>query len=291
MKKIAFVILHYNIPEVTRHCVASVLSLDCDVERKIIIVDNGSPDGSGRILEEEYAGCSDIAVILTGKNLGFANGNNAGYRYARDCWGADTIVITNNDIIFRQRDFILRLELLTEQFGVVGPDIVTLSGEHQNPFRKIPYEPCDVRRAIRNKRVFLAYFYLKKYLHLDQKIFVLENLFQRRSEKRRAVIDWTESQDGIVLQGACMIFMPCFVHNEREAFCTDTFMYGEEDILNAVCRKKGYRMAYLSELQVLHLDGKSTGDCFEKSVEKEIFIYKNTLKSLQILRKILQDRK
>ena len=84
MEKVAFVILHYNVPETTRQCVASVRALKCRVIKKIVIVDNGSPDGSGRILAADYAKDPDITVILTEKNLGFAKGNNVGYQYARE---------------------------------------------------------------------------------------------------------------------------------------------------------------------------------------------------------------
>ena len=288
MEKVAFVILHYNVPETTRQCVASVRALKCRVIKKIVIVDNGSPDGSGRILAADYAKDPDITVILTEKNLGFAKGNNVGYQYAREQLGADLIIVTNNDILFLQKDFISKLECL--QAEVVGPDIVTRSDEHQNPFREAAYTLPDIRRVMRNKRVFLLYFYLKKYLHLEQRIYILENMFEKKSKRRRASIDWEKCQYDIVLQGACLVFMPGFVKNELCAFCPDTFMYGEEDILSFICQKKGYKMMYCPEIQVLHLEGKATKERFRKSVEKEIFIYKHTLMSLKILKRMLIDK-
>ena len=36
MEKVAFVILHYNVPETTRQCVASVRALKCRVIKKIV---------------------------------------------------------------------------------------------------------------------------------------------------------------------------------------------------------------------------------------------------------------
>ena len=84
--------------------------------------------------------------------------------------------------------------------------------------------------------------------------------------------------------------MPGFVKNELCAFCPDTFMYGEEDILSFICQKKGYKMMYCPEIQVLHLEGKATKERFRKSVEKEIFIYKHTLMSLKILKRMLIDK-
>ena len=50
----AFVILHYRAVEMTRTCVERIQALDGS--KHIVIVDNASPNGTGRILKEEYAG-------------------------------------------------------------------------------------------------------------------------------------------------------------------------------------------------------------------------------------------
>lgn len=293
MEIIAFVVLHYNVPEVTRQCVDSIRKLQGDVKKKIVIVDNASPDGSGILLEKEYAKDADIKVLLNKRNEGFARGNNLGYRYARENWKVDCVVILNNDIIFEQQDFILKLEkqevLWREKsVGVAGPDIITLNGQHQNPFRKRAYELADVKKAIRNKKIFLWYFYLKKFLHLDNKILILEHMFERKSGKRRADIEWNREQKDVVLQGACLIFLPLFVQNEKTAFCEETFLYGEEDILHFLCQKKGYGMQYTPSLCVRHLEGRATGKRFAGSVQKSIFVYQNTIDSLKILKKQME---
>lgn len=294
MKTIAFVVLHYNVPDITRRCVASIRELDSNVKKKIVIVDNASPDGSGMLLQKEYLQDPDIKVLLNEKNEGFAKGNNTGYRYAREEWEADCIVIINNDIIFEQKDFILEVEKdisswEKERVGVIGPDIVTVAQQHQNPFRERPYEIKDVKTAIRNKRIFLLYFHLKKILHLDHKIFILENLFEKRSEKRRNTIRYSGQQYGVVLQGACLIFSPLFVRKEKNAFCPDTFLYGEEDILSFQCRKREYQMLYWPSVSVRHLEGRATEERYSQPVKKSIFIYRNTLKSLGILKKMMES--
>ena len=84
MDTIAFVVLHYNVPEVTRQCVDSIRTLQGNKKKKIVIVDNASPDGSGVLLEKEYAQDEDIKVLVSERNEGFARGNNRGYHYARE---------------------------------------------------------------------------------------------------------------------------------------------------------------------------------------------------------------
>ena len=297
MDTIAFVVLHYNVPEVTRQCVDSIRKLQGNKKKKIVIVDNASPDGSGVLLEKEYAQDEDIKVLVSERNEGFARGNNRGYHYAREEWKADCVIILNNDIIFEQREFLEELENQETAWkdalvGVVGPDIVTLSQQHQNPFRQKSYELSDVKKAIRNKTIFLWYFHLKKFLHLENRIFILENMFERKSGQRRSEIVWNKRQNNIVLQGACLIFLPVFVKNEENAFCKDTFLYGEEDILYYLCKKKGYGIQYTPSLRVKHLEGRATQKRFSRSVQKSIFIYRNTLDSLGVLKKLMEsDRK
>lgn len=66
----AFVILHYRAIDTTRSCVKSIRALAGD--KHIVIVDNASPDGTGKQLAEEFAASPDVTVLLHGKNDGFA---------------------------------------------------------------------------------------------------------------------------------------------------------------------------------------------------------------------------
>lgn len=61
---ICFVVLHYQNLDVTQKCVNFLLKLNGE-NKHIIIVDNGSPNGTGKILEEKYVLDSNITVILS----------------------------------------------------------------------------------------------------------------------------------------------------------------------------------------------------------------------------------
>ena len=58
----AFVILHYRAIDTTRSCVKSIRALAGD--KHIVIVDNASPDGTGKQLAEEFAASPDVTVLL-----------------------------------------------------------------------------------------------------------------------------------------------------------------------------------------------------------------------------------
>jgi GT2 family glycosyltransferase len=60
-----------------------------------ICVDNGSTDGSDRLVEERFA---DVELVRTGANLGYAGGNNIGIHCALER-GADWVLLLNNDAL------------------------------------------------------------------------------------------------------------------------------------------------------------------------------------------------
>jgi len=60
---------------------------------EVVVVDNGSSDNSAQIIPPAFP---SIHFIETGKNLGYAEGNNVGIRYALEK-GADFLFILNND--------------------------------------------------------------------------------------------------------------------------------------------------------------------------------------------------
>lgn len=58
---------------------------------EIIVVDNGSSDGSAEWVRANYP---EVRVLATPKNLGFGGGSNAGFREARN----DVVVLLNSDM-------------------------------------------------------------------------------------------------------------------------------------------------------------------------------------------------
>jgi GT2 family glycosyltransferase len=88
------IILNWNGLKDTMDCVESCREL-LFPEFKIVVVDNGSTDGSETILRAEL---KDVTVVQTGANLGFAGGNNVGIRYALG-EGAEYIWLLNNDTV------------------------------------------------------------------------------------------------------------------------------------------------------------------------------------------------
>jgi GT2 family glycosyltransferase len=88
------VILNWNGLQDTLECLASVSKLNYS-PRQVIVVDNGSTDGSPGHLKAAYP---DVTLIEHGVNLGYTGGNNAAMRYAL-AHGADFVWLLNNDAV------------------------------------------------------------------------------------------------------------------------------------------------------------------------------------------------
>jgi GT2 family glycosyltransferase len=88
------VVLNWNCWEDTLACLASLGNLDYPAFQ-ILVVDNGSKDGSEARIHEAYP---DVEILQTGRNLGYAGGNNVGVRRAL-AGGADYILLINPDVV------------------------------------------------------------------------------------------------------------------------------------------------------------------------------------------------
>ena len=106
-----FVILHYGDAAVTMEAIASMRSLERG-ERKVsvIVVDNASPNGTGEQVKKQMESLPDFYYIHNEENLGFARGNNVGFKYAKNELKADFIVLMNNDAVIESADFFALVE-------------------------------------------------------------------------------------------------------------------------------------------------------------------------------------
>jgi len=86
------VVLNWNGKDDTMECLESLQKLVYP-NFEIVVVDNGSTDGSEDVIRSLFPA---VCVIQTGANLGYAGGNNAGIRFATS-HGADYVWILNND--------------------------------------------------------------------------------------------------------------------------------------------------------------------------------------------------
>jgi GT2 family glycosyltransferase len=102
----------------TRLCLETVLANTGGGQFELIVVDNGSSDGSVEYLESLSKLHSDVRVLSNSTNAGFAAATNRGLRHAQ----GDVLVLLNNDTIVAPGWLPALTRHLDEQaIGLVGP--------------------------------------------------------------------------------------------------------------------------------------------------------------------------
>ncbi len=119
----SIIILNWNGKDLLAEGLPSVLeAVETDGRpHEVIVVDNGSSDGSVEYLSDNFPG---VRILPLPKNLGFAEGNNFGIRAARH----DIVVLLNNDMVVDRGFLKPLLEGFSQETFAVSSQIY-----HQDP--------------------------------------------------------------------------------------------------------------------------------------------------------------
>ncbi|NJO04901.1 MAG: glycosyltransferase [Chloroflexaceae bacterium] len=77
MSRVVVLVLAWNGVDYLRPCLQALAHQQGIDSYGVLVVDNGSTDGSAELVEHEFP---DVALLRLPSNLGFAAGNNAGIR-------------------------------------------------------------------------------------------------------------------------------------------------------------------------------------------------------------------
>lgn len=268
--KIGFVILCYKNPNVVYECVQKLLALYNIETCEIILVDNNSPDNTGNLLLNKYKDSKNVTVIINNDNIGFAKGNNVGYRFAREDRKCEIIIVMNSDIFIEDKLFLEKIEAYANDFSdiaIVAPDIKNLKNEHTNPLMLGYLTIESSRKSI--FRCMLKNILIKANIHLNT-----------RHKKNNSMVEMQED-DIFIPHGACLIYLKTWTANETLAFCPATFLFFEECFLERYCYARNYKIVYCDLLEVIHAENASIDASRGIGKEKAIFVNKQHILSLK----------
>lgn len=275
-----FVILHYLTDVDTCECITSIFE-QCKGRRfEVVVVDNHSNNGSIERVRECFQDVKNVHILYNADNLGFARGNNVGYRYCKEQLGCDTIIILNNDILIGSNNLFECIEDDVQKYhpAVIGPDIESLiDGGHQNPM--------DISKAVSRKSVYKD---IIRYtvLNLINRLGLYDMLYHftgRHINNKKIFPKDINIQNKVQLHGSFMIFTSTFTSVMDEAFCPQTFMYMEESILYQICKARGMTMLYDPKMIVYHKEDSATNALTASTKEKRAFVFTNIIKSSKVL--------
>jgi GT2 family glycosyltransferase len=126
MNDLSVIIVNWNTRDLLRACLASVRTHTRDLAYEIIVVDNGSTDGSPAMVRGEFP---EVVLIENKENHGFAAGNNQGIRVAT----GRAVLLLNSDTELIENSLLTlhRFLFSREELGVVGGRLIYAGGAAQ----------------------------------------------------------------------------------------------------------------------------------------------------------------
>ncbi|MBU3957235.1 glycosyltransferase family 2 protein [Patescibacteria group bacterium] len=256
--KISIIVLSWNTKKLLRNCLDSILSSLTTSHRppttEIIVVDNGSTDGSPEIVKKIKKSKNQkikIRLIENKKNLGFAKGNNQGIRVAK----GDLIMFLNSDTIV-QKDAIAKLARHLSQnkkAGAVCPLIL-------NKDSSIQIDPVYLRYpSVASALFYYNPFFRKIFLKIP---FLRSLLFCPIDPKNPHII---EQLSGAALMVRKKVLDQVGLFDEKIPF------YFEDSDLSKRIQKAGWKTLVEPAAQIIHLRGASVAQVI--SQKKNQFDY------------------
>lgn len=125
MPKACIVVPNWNGIDSLGACLDSLAAQS--IEATILVVENGSRDGSQQFLVKKYP---DVTVLIQENNLGFAGGVNVGIRYAMD-QGYEFVALFNNDAV-ADKDWLKQLlnRMDAQQVGITTCTFMSIDKKH-----------------------------------------------------------------------------------------------------------------------------------------------------------------
>lgn len=230
---ISVCIVSWNTKGLLRKCIQSIYDKTSGLNYEIIVVDNNSRDGSPDMVAQEYPECK---IIRAGQNLGFARANNLAVRQA----ASQYILYLNPDTELKTNAIYGMFKYLEKncQYGAVGCKLLNTDGTIQytcarlfpSPFNQF-CELAGLNRLFPNTPMFSA----------------IEMHYW----------DHNGSMGVDCISGACMMMKKKLV-DSLGGFDENIFMYAEDVDLCYRIKKKGWKIYYLAEEEIVHHVAAST---------------------------------
>lgn len=278
--KIGIVILNYIVYKDVFGCVDSLTNQSFK-DYEIVIVDNGSPNDSFYQLKEKYKDRTNINVIKTDGNIGFARGNNTGIKYLKNK-NIFNIFAINADTFIEDEKYLEKLVNMPidKNCAFIGTSVIGNDLNNQNPYNVMGEDFSNIKKIRRYYIKNTIYLYLIP-LRMWDRIKSIKSLFIKKKPEKKissksAYLDLQKNG----LHGAAIFFTEIYL-KKYKGFYPDTFLYTEEDYLNLICRRLNFSQLYIPELEIHHKEGSSNFAAHDKSERKaQLIKNKRILKAI-----------
>jgi GT2 family glycosyltransferase len=229
---VSLVIVSFNTLDVLRECLLSVYREVGSLHVQVIVIDNGSTDGSPAMVEREFP---EVELIRSEINLGFGQANNLGFQSAKGRY----IVLLNSDAFLCQGSLERSVAHMdaTPSAGLGGGRLVGRDGSWQPSARMFPTVFGDL---IVLSGLAARFPRSRFFGHADR---------TWANPMEAAEVDWVPGAYSIIRTEALRavgFFDPRF------------FLYFEEVDLCMRIKQKGHSIWYWPDVAVVHIGGESS---------------------------------
>lgn len=225
---IVVVVVNWNTKELLRQCLDSLRACRESLRLSVVVVDNGSTDGSADMIEAAYP---ETRLVKNPMNMGFAKANNVVFGLYPAC---SYFLLLNSDATVTPEVIrtLLRFLKAHDDVGAVGPALRLPNGQFQMGGAGWgPRASCS----------FNTFFLLSRMNRRFRGLFIVQEHYEGRREP--VEVDW--------LAGACMMIRTKTLA-QVGFFDERYFVYGEDAEWCWRARAKGWRLAYLPQVFATH---------------------------------------
>jgi hypothetical protein len=225
---LAIIIVSYNTRSDLEGCLRSLHDPAPDLAHEIVVVDNGSTDGS----PDAARACKHVRVIEAGGNVGFSRANNIGIRAT----SSEFVLLLNSDTLVSPGAIDRLVADLRAHPGaaVVGPRLVDAAGRAEISFGPMIGPFSELRQKA------LRWLY-------DHRSQWAERLVAGRTTAPHYP-DW--------VSGACLLVRRADA--EAAGLLDERYvMYTEDVDFCAALRARGRRVRFTPVAEIVHLRGRS----------------------------------
>lgn len=234
-------IVNYNNKEYLKSCLDSIYSHAPETNFEVIVVDNGSSDGSTEAVKHAF---SSISLIENSNNLGFVKANNQGIRASQGRY----VLSLNNDTIIEDGTLSGLVRFMNEHpdVGACGPKVLNRDGSLQ----------YQCRRSFPTISSSLFYFLRLHRLFPGKKRFGQYLMTHRNSDEAGEV-------DSV--SGCCMMVRREVI--EEVGILDENFiMYGDDLDWCYRIKQAGWKVFYVPDYQIVHFGGQSSRNLSRKCI-------------------------
>ncbi|MGZ0001949.1 glycosyltransferase family 2 protein [Leuconostoc mesenteroides] len=258
---LGIVILNYLNWWDTVELINSITHQSCN-NYHIIIVDNNSTNDSVLQLSRRYSSVSNISLLISKDNEGFARGNNIGIRYARNSIHVSDVLLLNNDTLLIEREYLENLMNISydNSVGAIGTRILDNNNQNQNP----TYTTGSFKQALtgymgKNKlfKIFRNFLFFFNSLIND-----VTKKNASKDESSAVNVDYQLNKKYFILHGSAILLTKNYL-DVYPGLYPRTFLYFEENFLDFLLHKKNLHAEYHEELTIKHKEDQSSNLVFD----------------------------